>query len=267
MKRSMSEAELLRLADLNRVEFWCESSRCVPNTEIVQQQDTVFINSGLDFPGCNFAFSMALDKVEHPDTFLTRAKAFFSGRKPSFSLLLRGHDDQAIIQYCKDNKIYLMHAAPGMVLDEPIKGKAAPTGAKLRWVDNEKGVQDFTQVVAEAFHDLGFPKDATESYFAQAQRIISPYQILAVVYFRGEPVATAHALLSHGIAGIYWVGSIKKARGMGLAEYCTREVGNAAFALGARKVILQASKFGEPVYLKMGYREITRYPWFICSSK
>lgn len=267
MKRYMSEAELLRLADLNRVEFWCESSRCVPNTEIVQQQDTVFINSGLDFPGCNFAFNMALDTVEHPDAFLMRIKAFFNGKKPSFSLLLRGHHDQEIIQHCKDNKIYSMHAAPGMVIDEPIKGKAEPTGAKLRWVDNEKGVQDFKQVVAEAFHDLGFPKEATESYFAQVQRVISPYQILAVVYLNGEPSATAHALLSHGIAGIYWVGSIKKARGMGLAGYCTREVGNAAFALGARKVILQASKFGEPVYRKMGYREITRYPWFICSSQ
>jgi ribosomal protein S18 acetylase RimI-like enzyme len=134
-------------------------------------------------------------------------------------------------------------------------------------VDDKNGVQDFKQVVAEAFHDLGFPKEASERYFAQAQRVISPYLVMATVYLKGEPASTALAILSHGIAGIYWVGTIKKARGMGLAEYCTREVSNAAFALGARKVVLQASKFGEPIYLKMGYREFTRYPWFICSSK
>ena len=154
-----------------------------------------------------------------------------------------------------------------MVLDEPIKKGAVPSGAKLRWVKDENGVQDFKQVVAEAFHDLGLPQEVSESYFSQAQRVISPYTILTVVYLEGEPAGAAMAMLSHGIAGIYWVGTIKKARGKGLAEYCTREVSNAAFDLGARKVVLQASKFGEPVYLKMGYREITRYPWFICSSK
>jgi ribosomal protein S18 acetylase RimI-like enzyme len=267
MKHLMSESELLRLADLNMVESWCESSKWVPNSEIVQCQDTVLINSALDFPGCNFAFNLAVEPDEQPDAFLARIKGFFAKRKTLFSLLLRGHCDQAIIQHCKDNKVYLVAEAPGMVLDEPIKGGAVPPGAELRFVANENELQDFTQVVAEAFHDLGFPREASESYFAQAQRVISPYLVLALVYLKGEPASTALALLSHGIAGIYWVGTIKKARGLGLAEYCTREVSNAAFELGARKVVLQASKFGEPVYLKMGYREITRYPWFICSSK
>ena len=48
MKRSMSESELLRLADLNLIESWCEGSKWVPNSEIVQCQETVFINSVLD---------------------------------------------------------------------------------------------------------------------------------------------------------------------------------------------------------------------------
>jgi ribosomal protein S18 acetylase RimI-like enzyme len=267
MKRSLSESELLRLADLNLVEFWCESSKCVPNSEIVQCQDTVFINSATDFPGCNFAFNLTLGPDEQPDVFLTRIKAFFAKRKTLFSLILRGHCDQAIIQHCKDNKIFLMSEAPGMVLDEPVKVGAVPAGAELHWVDSGDELQAFKQVVAEAYQDLGYSREISESYFAQAQRVISPYLVLAVVYLKGEPAGTAMAILSHGIAGIYWVGTIKKARGIGLASYCTREVSNAAFALGARKVVLQASKFGEPVYLKIGYREVTRYPWFICSSE
>jgi ribosomal protein S18 acetylase RimI-like enzyme len=267
MKPLISESELLRLADLNLVEFWCESARWIPNSEIIQWQDAVLINSGLDFPRHSFAFNLAVETDERPDAFLTRVKAFFAKRKPQFSLLLRGHCDQAIIQHCNDNKMFLMAEAPGMVLDEPIKGGAVPTGAELHWVDNDNGVQDFKRVVAEAFQDLSLPKEVSESYFAQAQRVLSPYSVLVVVYLKGEPAGAAMAMLSHGIAGIYWVGTIKKARGIGLAEYCTREVSNAAFALGARKVVLQASKFGEPVYLKIGYRELTRYPWFICSSE
>ena len=258
---------MLRLADLNMVEFWCESAKCIPNSEIVNRQDTVFINSGLDVPYHSFAFNLAVEPDESPDAFLTRAKAFFATRKPAFSLLLRGHDDQAIIQYCKDNKMLMIAEAPGMVLDEPTKGGAISDGAKLHWVDNKNELQDFKQVVAEAFQDIGLAKEVSESYFSDSQRLINPYCILAVIYLADEPAGAAMAMLSHGIAGIYWVSTIKKARGLGLAEYCTREVSNAAFALGARKVVLQASKFGEPVYLKIGYREFTRYPWFICSSE
>jgi predicted GNAT family acetyltransferase len=154
-----------------------------------------------------------------------------------------------------------------MVLDEPIKGGAVPAGAELHWVDNENELQGFKQVVAEAYKDLAFPQEVSESYFTHAQRVIAPQLVLAVVYLEGEPASAALAMLSHGIGGVYWVGTTKDARGRGLAEYCTREVSNAAFALGARKVVLQASKFGEPIYLKMGYREFTRYPWFICSSE
>jgi predicted GNAT family acetyltransferase len=53
------------------------------------------------------------------------------------------------------------------------------------------------------------------------------------------------------------------ARGKGLAELCTRAVGNLAFDLGARVVVLQASVMGEPVYRRMGYREVTRYPYYL----
>jgi ribosomal protein S18 acetylase RimI-like enzyme len=267
MKRVLSESELLRLADLNLVEFWCQTATCVPDTEIVEQQDTVFINSGLDYSGHSFAFNLAQDTSDNPGDFLERAKAFFADRKPLFSLQLRAHADQSLIQHCKDNKILLMSEAPGMVLNEPVRGSKPPSETALKWVEDKKGVKHFTQVVAEAFHDLGLAIGVTESYFVEAERLLNPYTILAVAYLKGKPAGAAMAMLSHGIGGIYWVGTTKKARGMGLGEYCTREVGNAAFDLGARKVILQASKFGEPVYRKIGYREITRYPWFICASK
>ena len=70
-------------------------------------------------------------------------------------------------------------------------------------------------------------------------------------------------VLSHGIAGIYWVGITPEARKRGLAEACTRWVGNAAFERGARCVVLQASPQGEPIYRRMGYREICRYGWWV----
>jgi ribosomal protein S18 acetylase RimI-like enzyme len=93
--------------------------------------------------------------------------------------------------------------------------------------------------------------------------MLRPHLITCLARCDGEPAAAALAILSHGIAGIYWVGTLESHRRRGLGEACTRAVGNAAFARGAAAVVLQASRQGEPVYLRMGYREITRYVWFV----
>lgn len=266
-KYSITDAALLRLADLNLVEFWIENSKWIPYPDILYQQDMVLINSALKFPACNFAFNLSLESRRDGESFYAAAKTYFAEKKKGFSLLLREHADQDIIDYCKRNKQFLVFESPGMALDAPLAENNAPSGAELHWVENEAELEGFKKVIIEAYQDLGFPEDVSERYFAIPQRVLSPQIILAVVYLEDEPACTAMALLSHGIGGIYWVGTTKKARGRGLAEYCTREVSNAAFDCGARKVILQASKFGYPIYVKIGYREFTKYPWFICSTK
>jgi predicted acetyltransferase len=79
------------------------------------------------------------------------------------------------------------------------------------------------------------------------------------VAYRGRhPVSAAQVFLSHGIAGIYWVGTVEAARGEGLAEAVTRAVGNMAFDQGAGLSSLQASRMGEPIYRRMGYVDVYR---------
>jgi predicted GNAT family acetyltransferase len=70
-------------------------------------------------------------------------------------------------------------------------------------------------------------------------------------------------VFSHSIAGIYWVGTIESFRKKGLAEVCTATVTNEAFRRGASSVILQASPFGEPIYRRLGFKEFTRYLWYM----
>ncbi|RPJ63611.1 MAG: GNAT family N-acetyltransferase [Dehalococcoidia bacterium] len=263
----MNERALLRLADLNMAEFWSESAKWIPDTEVIESDGTVFINSGIDFPGCSAVINLSEGADENPADFIARSKAFFSGKKKGFSLLLRGHCDQHIIQHCKDQKVFLVADEPGMVLDAKATGGAPPEAAVLRWVDSQMQLQSYREVVAEAFTDLLFPREMSEAYFADARRVLNPFSVMAVIYLGGQPASAAMAMLSHGIAGVYWVGTSKEARGKGLAQYCVREVSNAAFDMGARKVVLHASKFGAPVYPKIGYREFSNYPHFICSSK
>jgi ribosomal protein S18 acetylase RimI-like enzyme len=266
MRNSLNDADVVRLADLNQVQFWCDSAKWIPGSEILVQRDAVLIDSALDFPECNAAFNLAEAGTTKPEHFIEKIKSFFSCRKQSFSLILRGHADKQIIEYCNNNNEFLVAEQPGMVLDSPVKVGSAPLGAQLYWVKTAKEVRDFGQIVSQAFLDLAYPEECAKGYFAQPKRVMNPYTIMAMVHLDGEPVSTAMAMLTHGIVGIYWVGTLKKVRGKGLAEYVVGEVCNKAFDMGARKVILQASKFGEPIYLKMGFREFTRYSWFICSN-
>jgi hypothetical protein len=175
----MNESELLKLADLNLIEFWRESSKWIPNTEIVEKNETVFIDCGIDFPGCSLAFNLSEKPSEQPAEFLTRAKAFFSGRKKGFSLLLRGHRDQDIIQYCKDQKIFLVGDQLGMVLEGKAKGGEKPGGAELRRVNGAGDLRDFRAVAAESFMDLLFPREVSEVYFTRADRVLSPFILKA----------------------------------------------------------------------------------------
>jgi predicted GNAT family acetyltransferase len=74
-------------------------------------------------------------------------------------------------------------------------------------------------------------------------------------------------IYSHAIAGIYWVGTVPGARGKGLACACVSAIVNDALQRGAPFVALQASKFGAPVYRRMGFTEFTRYPWYMYFKK
>ncbi len=66
-------------------------------------------------------------------------------------------------------------------------------------------------------------------------------------------------IVSHGVAGIYWVGSLERARGKGLGEATTAAATNAGFELGADLASLQASPMGKPIYERMGYETLFDY--------
>jgi len=202
-----------------------------------------------------------------PEVLIARAKEFFAARKRSFSIIVRAHLDKDLLDTCKELELYQVANAPGMVIENMLEAIPVPDGVRLEHTTDKAMAQDFAEVAALSFTTLGLPEDVGRSVFSEPSALLVPYMYAVVAYLGDKPASCALALLSHGIGGIYYVGTIEAARGKGLAAHCTRAAGNAAFELGARCVVLQASKYGEPVYTRMGYKEFTRYPWFICPSR
>lgn len=119
---------------------------------------------------------------------------------------------------------------------------------------------DFASVCGQAYSTYGLPVDAPAEYLSLPQRVLdAPHVVVVVAYDGDDPVAGAMTILSHAIAGIYWVGTVERARRSGLGGAVTAAVTNTAFSRGARLVTLQASVMGEPVYRSMGYRPLYLY--------
>ncbi len=259
----MTEAEILDLCDLNLAEATREMARWHPASELMETGG-VLLAAGPDaFPVGMGNAALRLDACTAATDAIDIAAKFFAARKRGYTLWTGDHADRDLQQAAAAAGLQRLSESPGMVLDKPLSTAPDPPGATLRWVEDEKSASDFAMVSARAYATLGLPEAVCAHLFEHAARILAPHVISVVASVEGEARAAAMAILSHGIAGIYWVGTLASARGRGLAEACTRAVGNAAFDRGARLVVLQASAQGEPIYRRMGYREVTRYAWYV----
>ena len=72
----------------------------------------------------------------------------------------------------------------------------------------------------------------------------------------GEPVSTAVALARDGGVGIFNVATPPSLRGRGYGAAVTARAAEDGFATGANVAWLQSSELGEPVYRRMGFRQV-----------
>jgi ribosomal protein S18 acetylase RimI-like enzyme len=63
-------------------------------------------------------------------------------------------------------------------------------------------------------------------------------------------------LVSHGVAGVFYVATVDSARRRGLGDKLTRRAARAGFDLGARAAWLGASEMGADLYRRIGFFDL-----------
>lgn len=262
------DPQLLLLSDLNLMEFYREQARFLSPFALEERDGLLFTASGTRSPAAPFNVAMrATYGQSDPQHLIDQARTFYAARNRGFSIHARTHHDRDLIEACEQAEFPRMSGrSPGMALTERVVPKSLASGVESR-VITVATANDFVDVSTVAYEQTGLSPTVGRKVLSQPTRWLAPQWHVRVIYEHDQPVACAMLLFSHGIAGVYWVGTIPTARGRGYADAIMRDVSNHAFDHGARAVVLQASAMGEPIYARMGYREITTYPWFLVLAK
>jgi hypothetical protein len=117
-----------------------------------------------------------------------------------------------------------------MAINGPPSPSATPDEVEVRVVDDASAVVDYGRVVALANDDPGERERAPLLFHDET--IIAPHIAAFVAYMGAEPVACAMTLVSHRVAGVFYVATVEHARRRGLGEALEPHLGCAPPSLG-----------------------------------
>jgi len=254
--------------DANLVESLREGARWQRSARLVEEGGLLLARGSTSFPVGLSNAVMRLDPRLPASEVVARAREFFAGDGRAFTLWVRGAQDVDLEVLAVEERMYRVSdlPTPWMVLRRRLPEPPLPEGVTLALVRDVSDLRDVVQVSQQAWEPVGLPPAETAALLARPERLLAPHLIWAIARLDGRPVATAMVLCSHGVAGVYWVGTVPDARRKGLAELVTRAVGNAGFDAGMRVAALQASAMGHPVYLRMGYETVATTRWYLARS-
>ena len=202
-----------------------------------------------------------IDDGVDPEELIARARAFFGDIGRGFVLWVREPlpEDRELAAAAEAAGLSEVYRMPEMLLDGRAEDPELPAGAEIRRLSTAEEAAEYWRIAASAYSSVGFPPDVF-GYYEGLERLADGEEAEAFLgYLDGTPVSIGMTIVNHGVAGVYWIGSLGEARGKGLGRAVTAAATNAGLDLGADVASLQASHMGEPLYRAMGYETAHDY--------
>lgn len=255
-----------RRGHLNLVDSSRRLAEVDPGTAVEQTDGWLLSAGSLEHPVIANAAFRTDDDVD-PGELIARARSFFGERGRGFSLWERGgaEEDRDLAAAAEAAGLQCVYEMPEMLLAERAEEPRLPDSAELRRLDSVEGFAEYWRIAGASYTSLGFPPELFEAN-TRSEGLLAGDVAAFVAYLDNEPVSIAMTIVSHGVAGIFWVGSLEAARGKGLGRAVTAAATNAGFDLGADVASLQASPMGRPIYEAMGYETVFTYRLLMSSA-
>jgi hypothetical protein len=249
----------LERAHLNLVDSSRQFFELDPEAAVEAEPGWLFGAGSATHPVISNAAFRRDDNISAED-FVARAREFFAARDRGFSIWSRAGQaaDEDLVAAAEAAGFQAVFEMPEMLLGGKLAAEQMPAGAELRRLSTEDEAPGFWEVAKAAYASNGFPPEVFAGYTNHSGLLVDNVAAF-VIYLDGEPASIAMTIVSDGVAGIYWVGSLERARGMGLGRAVTVAATNAGFALGGEIASLQASPMGKPIYTKLGYETVFDY--------
>jgi len=257
---------IVRDAHLNLVDSSRQLFELDPDSEVDAGDGRLFGAGRSPHPLISNAAFRTDDGLD-PADLIAEARDFFSSRGRGFALWARAgiDEDGDLIDTAERAGLQAAYGMPEMVLDRRAEESPLAEGTGLRRVASADDAAEYWRVAAASYASIGFPPEIF-AFYERHDGLTAGNAVAFLADVGGKPAGIAMTIVSHGVAGIYWVGATEEVRGHGLGRTVTAAAVNAGFDMGAEIASLQASPMGESLYRKMGFETLFDYKLLLCQA-
>jgi GNAT superfamily N-acetyltransferase len=243
------------LADLNFAE-WCRAITRTAGGRLLETGGVLLWCGAHPSPAIVNGAIRTSDSALSADELLDLAAQWFGEVGHGYAIHVRsGHDDD-LEAAARKRGLHPFIDLPVMAREGPAPEVVLPEGYTLTQIRDAAEVVEFASVVARPFE---LPEEIA-SVFARPEAMFAPFTAGVIARdAQGRPVSGAWTHVSHGVAGVGFVGTLEQARGLGLGTAVTAAAIGRGYQMGATISALQASPMGRPVYARIGYVEVGMY--------
>jgi GNAT superfamily N-acetyltransferase len=267
--KHMTPPSLAKAIRLNQIEWMCNFGNS-PTAELYESTHLRWWVTNVPHPLLSGVLSSGLSKSDLDDSIREILSEFEKRNVSRFAWWeYPSTQSKDLMAHLIENNFAYEEGLPGMAVDlmSLPKEVAVPNGLMIQPVEDKERLEDWASASLTAYE---FPEAWKNDWFDLYDGLGFDLPMRNYVgYLKEAPVATAELYLAGGVAGVYVVGTVPRARRMGIGTALTLAPLLEARSLGYRIGVLGATPMGEGVYRKLGFEEFCKlsyYTWKKASS-